>query len=334
MMSMEIGDPPAGEPLVTVSVGDGPDKIVAVVGPDPAPRAVGPWQAAFLVSLPVLLLAYVVLAAYGAYSAFEHKKPAPPVAVLPEGWEPDGAILFAQNCARCHGATGNADGFVSFFLDPPARRFGHEKFALATTTNGAPTDDDLMYVIRHGIPGTSMPAFDNLTDADRLALAGHVRRLAYSGLYTALVERAKKDEDPDDEELRRLRQEAAKRLVPGPPLPIPELPEPSAESLASGGQVFQKNCATCHGPQGKGDGPQVKGMKNDNGWPTKPRDLARGVFKGGSDKDRVYARIALGLPGTPMPGTVATLKPQELIDLTNFVLSLSGRDALAEQGSP
>jgi hypothetical protein len=70
----------------------------------------------------------------------------------------------------------------------------------------------------------------------------------------------------------------------------------------------------------------VKDMKNDNGWPTRPRDLARGVFKGGSEKERVYARIALGLPGTPMPGTAATLKPEELVDLTNFVLSLSRRD--------
>jgi mono/diheme cytochrome c family protein len=330
-MSMEIGDPPVGEPLVTVEVGEGADKVVAVVGLEPHPRGVGPWKTAALITLPLLLLLYVYVAARGVYTAFEHKKPDPPVAVVPDGWEPDGPTLFAQNCARCHGLTGNGDGFVSFFLNPPARRFGQDKFALATTTNGVPTDEDLMYVIKHGIPGSSMPAFDNLTDDERRALARHVRRLAHAGLYAKLLAQARKDEEPDEEELRRISQRTASQLVPGQPLPIPELPGPTAESLARGNQVFQKNCATCHGPQGKGDGPQVNNMKNDNGAPTKPRDLARGIFKGGSEPQRIYARIALGLPGTPMPGTVATLKPQELVDLTNFVLSLSKRDEAGAQ---
>jgi mono/diheme cytochrome c family protein len=168
-----------------------------------------------------------------------------------------------------------------------------------------------------------MPAHDQLTDTDCRALAGHVRRLAHAGLYAKLFAEAAKDEDPVPLEISAM---TAKRLVPGEPLPIPELTEPTPDSVARGAKVFKDNCATCHGPQGKGDGEKVKDMKNDNGWPTKPRDLARGIFKGGSDRDRVYARIALGLPGTPMPGTAATLTPGQLADLTNFVLSLSRRD--------
>jgi mono/diheme cytochrome c family protein len=64
-------------------------------------------------------------------------------------------------------------------------------------------------------------------------------------------------------------------------------------------------------------------MKNDNGQPTKPRDLARGIFKGGGEPNRLYCRIALGIPGTPMPASNAALKPPEIGDLVNFVLSLS-----------
>ncbi|HKB03238.1 MAG TPA: c-type cytochrome [Gemmataceae bacterium] len=322
-MSMEIQEPPAGQPLVTMQVGQGPDRVTVVVGPEP-PHRVGPRKSIALIALPVLLLLYVYLAARGVYLTYEHKKPEPAVVVVPEGWEPDGPALFAQHCARCHGPTGNGGGVMSFVLNPPARKFGWEKFALATTTNGVPTDDDLMYVIRHGISGTSMPAHEQLTDAECHAVAAHVRRLAHAGLYAMLFELAAKDEDPVPLEISAM---TAKRLTPGEPLPIPVLREPTPDSVARGFKVFQDNCKTCHGPEGKGDGEKVTDMKNDNGWPTKPRDLARGIFKGGSEKERVYARIALGLPGTPMPGTAATLTPDQLADLTNFVLSLSRRDA-------
>jgi mono/diheme cytochrome c family protein len=326
-MSMEIGNPPGTQPAVEIEVGEGPAKVVAVVVPESPTAGLSWWKVAVLIALPLALVAYVYLAAQGVHLALEYKKPAPPAPVVAEGWEPDGPALFAQHCARCHGPTGNGDGFASLFLDPPARRFGREKFALATTVNRIPTDDDLMYVIRHGIPGTSMPAFEHLTtDADRRALAGHVRRLAYSGLYAALYKRFKDDgEEPDVVEVS---VSAAKQLVPGDPLHVPnDLPEPDADSIARGQARFTKDCATCHGPQGKGDGPQVKDMKNDNGWPTKPRDLARGVFKGGGERDRLYARIFLGMPGTPMPAS--NLPPRDLGDLVNYVLSLSGRDAEA-----
>jgi mono/diheme cytochrome c family protein len=320
-MSREVGDPPGGRPAVEVEVAREPVPITAVVAPEP-PRGWAWWKTAVLIALPLALVGYVYLAARGILATVEYQKPEVAVAA-PTHAEPNGPALFAQNCARCHGPTGNGDGFTSLFLDPPARRFGREKFALASTTNAVPTDDDLSYVIQHGIPGTSMPSFEHLTDAERAALASHVRRLAHGGLYARLFERAAKEEDPDVVEISL---QTAKQLVPGSLLTVPNnLPDPTAESIARGQATFTKNCATCHGPQGQGDGPQVKDMKNDNGWPTKPRDLARGVFKGGAEPDRVYARIALGMPGTPMPGS-PSLKPDELGDLVNFVLSLSGRD--------
>ena len=61
----------------------------------------------------------------------------------------------------------------------------------------------------------------------------------------------------------------------------------------------------------------------DNGQPTKPRDLARGIFKGGGEVKRLYARIALGIPGTPMPSSAVVQKPSDIGDIVNFILSLS-----------
>src|SRR5262245_37276536 len=80
----------------------------------------------------------------------------------------DGAILYAKNCAYCHGATG--DGKGSVVLQPPARRFGRDKFKFATTDNGVPTDADLMAILERGIPGSAMPSFVQLSHEERQAL--------------------------------------------------------------------------------------------------------------------------------------------------------------------
>ena len=216
---------------------------------------------------------------------------------------------------------GHADGVTSPSLDPWARRFGEEKFQFGSTMNGVPTDDDLIYIIAHGIPGTGMPDFSHLSETERRALVGHVRLLAFAGLYSRLYKRAAKDEDPEPD---KIHAQTVKQLTPGPPLEIPsDLPAPTPESIARGRKLFTASCATCHGPNGAGDGPQVKGMKMDNGQPTKPRDLARGIFKGGGEVKRLYARIALGIPGTPMPSSAAAQKPSDIGDIVNFVLSLS-----------
>jgi mono/diheme cytochrome c family protein len=66
----------------------------------------------------------------------------------------------------------------------------------------------------------------------------------------------------------------------------------------------------------------VKELKNADGSPTRPRDLAGGNFKGGGEHRQLYARILIGMPGTPMPAS-DKLKPEEVGDVINYVRSLS-----------
>src|SRR5262249_48594260 len=76
----------------------------------------------------------------------------------------------------------------------------------------------------------------------------------------------------------------------------------------------------CHGETGKGDGTQEH--RDDLGLPIRPRDLTRGLFKGGHEPRDLYARLVLGMPGTPMPA-YTTYTPTQLGDLINYSLSLS-----------
>jgi mono/diheme cytochrome c family protein len=314
-MSMTLGDPKEGA-VVPVLAADGPVEKVTEEAAVLAPNGWHPLRTIFLLALPLLALTYVYLAARSVLGAVEYQQPEP--VALPLG-EPDGAALFVRHCARCHGPEGHGGGIA--YLDPPARRFGEEKFMLGTTSTGVPSDEDLMYLIRHGIPATAMPDFPLLTDDERRAIAQHVRRLAYSGLYAKLWKQAAKDEDPDPIEIH---QRTARQLTVGNPMEFPpNLMHPGADAVVHGREIFQKNCASCHGPKGDGKGVTNKDMKRDDGRPILPRDLARGVYKGGGGPDRLFARVSLGMPGTPMPD-LRILPPTDRADLVHYVRSLSG----------
>lgn len=84
-----------------------------------------------------------------------------------------GAVLYAQNCASCHGASGHADGPLAAGLDPRPIAFADETRARERSIFA------LYQVIEQGLEGTSMSSFAHLPAADRWALAFFVGSLAY-----------------------------------------------------------------------------------------------------------------------------------------------------------
>ena len=89
------------------------------------------------------------------------------------------------------------------------------------------------------------------------------------------------------------------------PLLIPEPPFPySEESAAKGALVYRElQCANCHGPEGRGDGPAASHTRGNLGEIVLPFDYTRGArwFKGGSDPKSIVRTFLTGLHGTPMP---------------------------------
>ena len=314
-----------------------PDPVVTVVGPDGVPFEARmtpvaadridrlPWYKRFGLVLVPLTLAGVVWGGPSGYfdviRATTNPKPAA-VALAPA----DGPRLFARNCAQCHGERGDGRGVAQ--LSIPARYFGAEPFKFTLTTGTkVPTDTTLDATLKRGIHGSSMPSFDALRDDERAALVGHVRTLARQGRYEALYQKAAKEaqDGGDDPDPVKLARKADEQCAVGDPLPLPAaFGPPTPAAVARGQTVFLAACASCHGPEGRGDGAQALAgqLKNDNGTLAQPRNLRGGVFKGGREKEQLYARIVLGIPGTPMPAGTA-LKPQEVDDLINYVLSLS-----------
>ena len=89
-----------------------------------------------------------------------------------EAQRESGKRLYLKNCSQCHGEKGDGEGYASTHLSPRPRAFTTGKFKIRTTPNGAlPTHQDLVNIIRRGMPYTSMPAWPDLPDEEVSNLA-------------------------------------------------------------------------------------------------------------------------------------------------------------------
>ena len=93
----------------------------------------------------------------------------------------------------------------------------------------------------------------------------------------------------------------------------------SPESIANGETLYKRQCQTCHGAAGLGDGPASKFLKGK--LPNFTDKAAMAKIK----DDEIRETITNGVKtevGT-MPPFKAKLKPEEVQDVMNFVHSLA-----------
>ena len=292
--------------------------------------------------------------------------------------------MYRELCILCHGISGNGAGATSRLLNPYPRDFRMGKFKFKSPPIGSrPTRDDLRQLLLNGEAGTSMPSFALLPDQDVEALLDYVIYLSIRGeVERGLLMRATYDLDADEQLTRddavELAVNAARKWaeaesqaisVPPPPADLPlvgtTLASPAERelldaSIEHGRQLFVgqvANCASCHGPQGAGDGTNTDFDDWTKDWTTQagldpldkqqlrpmralgglkprhiePRNLQSGIYRGGSRPEDLYRRIVLGIEGTPMPAVplqpenAQGLTERDVWDLVNFLLSLPSR---------
>lgn len=180
--------------------------------------------------------------------------------------------LFREHCAHCHGVTGDGLGPTAPFLNPYPRDYRKGVFKFKTTPKGGrPTTADLKRILINGIPGTSMPSFKLLPDAEIDALVDYVKYLAMRGeverrlVDEMALELEEGERLPTDTEflIDDVLSEVTQRWVNADVMVSTVAARPdwneqeTLESIHKGRELFYgaiANCVKCHGESQLGDG--------------------------------------------------------------------------------
>ncbi len=234
----------------------------------------------------------------------------------------EGERNYLLYCRACHGENGDGKGPSSPGLRPPPRdfRLGLFKFA-AVPAGSLPHDDDLVRIVRTGLHGTAMLAWDGIPDQNLQEIIQYIK--TFSPRW--------KEEEPGE---------------PVRPTPDPWAGKADA-GIARGKLVYHglAQCLTCHPAYGSKEtiyeaGKALTGnpttdfrddmygsvlKESDYGVKFLPPDFLRSDLRSvRSDHqlEDIYRVIAAGVGGTAMPTWRGSLPEGELWALAHYVDSL------------
>ena len=236
-----------------------------------------------------------------------------------------GKMLYAINCASCHGPSGRGDGDRAAELNPRPRNYTTEKFKFGN----APSQ--LWNTLKVGSPGTAMASFELLPAGDRIAIIHYIRTLIPNPANDPPDVMAKMSGGGQAPATGGSTTTVA-AADSGPRIPIALALMVSAQAEgeigkkigptpgSEGATIYGQKCASCHGSSGEGGKPIQKLALYPYIYAKAP-SLQNGSSFWVRDKKEFEKIVVGGLVGKMMPGAVLT--SSQLDALYRYVQALA-----------
>jgi cbb3-type cytochrome c oxidase subunit II len=211
-----------------------------------------------------------------------------------------GKAQFLQQCAPCHGESGDGTGPEGAYLNPKPADLRKLPAELTAGLYGPNTDGALLARITFGVQGTAMPTWGEfLTERERWDDVRYILDSFVAGSAKASSSVMGEGRVPPQ----------YVRTDPG----IFQS-EIATITPVDGKPIYEARCASCHGADGAGRGPGTVGLASGS-----PAALPKGMTNA-----YLFYRIREGVRATMMYGFGEQLSELDVWDLTAYITGLRG----------
>jgi mono/diheme cytochrome c family protein len=210
-----------------------------------------------------------------------------------------GKEQFLMLCSHCHGLAGAGDGAAGSYLDPKPADLRALETSITIGEGSNDPEGSLLSRITFGIRNSAMPAWGEfLPENQRWTDVAFVKGSFIVG------------------------KRATTSVMGDGKVPNPYVrtdsgifeSEIATISPDAGQPLYEQYCATCHGDDGKGNGPGTKGLAS--GGPA--------AFPSTMSDAYTFSRIRAGVPNTMMYGFDPLLQEIDMWNLTAYIRQLTG----------
>lgn len=221
-----------------------------------------------------------------------------------------GKRLYEDNCRSCHGPAGQgiANPSIGMNTAPPS----------LTTPDARKnwSKDRLIEIVTNGRSGTYMTSFGGrLKRSEILQVVDYLE----TGIMLPMVRASGTHAHG--------RTQNSKVDASDPVKASHDLPFPNqlVGNLAQGSRLYQQNCVPCHGNKGDGQGPRAYFIN------PRPASFLAEKYRNALNRPALHAVVSKGKLGTEMPAWEKVLTPQEIADVSEYVLTRFVRPKTTEK---